>query len=187
MTTLRPISKLFAVALILCASVASADVMNGDFENGGAQWQVNVPQGWVSDFPAAGGNPGGHATIQSPFGGPGGLGCIMQTFVCGNVGEEGTCTITLEFALEQIDASDDSARVLVRINGAATTFGPLSDAGWRSATFTVPCGVVVLELCLEVDPTNNGWRAGFDNVEASCDGVVSSEATNWSTIKALYN
>jgi hypothetical protein len=186
MTSSRPISKLFAAALILCASVAGADVMNGDFENGGDQWQVDVPQGWTSDFPAAGGNPGGHATIQSPFGGPGGLGCIMQTFVCGDSGQEGNCTITVDYSLLQIDASDDSARILIRINGNAATFAP-DDAGWYTATFTVPCGVVVLELCLEVDPTNNGWRASFDNVEASCDGVVSSEATSWSSIKALYN
>ena len=138
-------------------------------------------------FPPAGGNPGGYAAIQSPFGGPGGTGCIMQTFVCGNVGEEGTCTITLDFLLEQIDASDNSGRIIIRINGVATTFLPQSDGDWRSATFTVPCGVIVLELCLQVDPQNNGWRACFDNVEATCDGVVSSEATNWSTIEALYN
>jgi hypothetical protein len=186
MTTSRPISSLFAVSLILCASVASADVMNGDFENGGNQWQVNVPQGWTSAFPAAGGNPGGLATIQSPFGGPGGLGCIMQTFICGDPGAQGTCTITVDYALDQIDASDDSARIVIHVNGAMFTFAP-DDEGWHTATLTVPCGVVVLELCLQVDPQNNGWRASFDNVEASCDGVVSSEATNWSTIKALYN
>jgi hypothetical protein len=186
MTTLRPISKLFVAALLLCAAVAQADVLNGDFESGGTGWQVAVPTNWQTAFPAAGGNPGGYGAIQSPFGGAGGTGCIMQTFVCGNVGEEGTCTITLDYSLLQIDASDFSGRIVIRIDGVAYTFAP-NDSGWHSATFTVPCGVHVLELCLQVDPQNNGWRACFDNVEASCDGIVPSESTNWSTIKALYN
>jgi len=98
MSTVKPISKLFVAALLLCAAAASADVMNGDFENGGDQWQVNVPTNWQASFPAADGNPGGHASIQSPFGGPGGLGLIMQTFMCGDPNMIGTCTITYNWS-----------------------------------------------------------------------------------------
>ncbi len=186
MTTVRPISKLFVAAVLLCAAAASADVLNGDFESGSNGWQTNVPPNWQTAFPAAGGNPDGYGAVQSPFGNSGGVGCLMQTFVCGDPGEEGTCTITLDYFLQQIDASNFTGRVLIRIDGVAATFAP-SDSGWHSATFTVPCGVHVLELCLQVDAGNNGWRAGFDNVEATCDGVVSSKSAVWGTIKAMYN
>lgn len=186
MTTLKPISKLAVAALLLCAAVAQADVMNGDFENGALGWAGSSPFNWVIEWPAGGGNPGGYAAIQSPFGGPGGLGIINQTFVCGQPGEQGTCTITVDYSLQQIDASNFSGRILIRIDGVVYTFAP-NNAGWNTATFSVPCGVHVLELCLQVDPSNNGWRACFDNVEATCDGVVPSESTNWGTIKALYN
>jgi hypothetical protein len=186
MTTLKPISKVLVAALLLCAAVAQADVMNGDFENGPLFWSGSSPFNWILEWPAAGGNPGGYAAIQSPFGGDGGLGIIEQTFVCGDPGEEGTCTITVDYSLLQIDASNNSGRIIIRIDGVATTFTP-QDSGWYTATLTVPCGTHHLELCLQVDPINNGWRACFDNVAASCDGVVPSESTNWSTIKALYN
>ena len=186
MSTVKPISKLFVAALLLCAAAASADVMNGDFENGGDQWQVNVPTNWQASFPAADGNPGGHASIQSPFGGPGGLGLIMQTFMCGDPNMIGTCTITVDYSLLQIDASNDSGRIFIRLDGVVTTISE-DDDDWYTATLTVPCGVHVLELGLQVDPQNNGWRASFDNVIAVCDGEISSELTNWGNIKALYH
>jgi hypothetical protein len=187
MTTIRPISKLLVVALLLGAAMAHAELINGDFESAGDGWNFSLPIGdWQVGFPNFGGNPGGCVAIWSPFGGPGGLGLIRQGFMCGDPNAIGTCTITVDYALEQIDASDNSGRIYIGIDGGATLFTP-GDSNWYTATFTLPCGEHYLELGLQVDPQNNGWRASFDNAFSVCDGGVSSEATNWSTIKALYN
>lgn len=186
MNKVRPTIKfLVAAAMLACAATGQAAILNGDFAAGGSNWQVTQPGNWTISFPAAGGNPGGWGSIQSPFGGAGGTGCIMQTFICGDQGQEGTCTITFDYFLRQIDAGDFTGRIQVRAGGAVFTFAPTDD-GWHRGEIRVPCGVVVLELCLQVDPTNNGWLAGFDNVMASCDGVVADEATPWGNIKALY-
>jgi hypothetical protein len=185
MSMIKSVAFMATTVLLLSMGTAFAEVMNGDFENGGDQWQVNVPANWTSAFPAAGGNPGGFATIQSPFGGQGGLGLISQTFMCGDPNTIGTCTITVDYSLLQIDASSNSGRIYIRIDGVASTFAP-DDDNWYMATFTRPCGVHVIDLGLEVDPLNNGWRASFDNVVSVCDGDVPNEPINWGNIKAMY-
>ncbi|HOX24331.1 MAG TPA: hypothetical protein PLL30_01080 [Candidatus Krumholzibacteria bacterium] len=190
--TTRPWSPaigLVALAVALAASLAAApsraDVINGDFENGGSDWSPNLPPDWSAVFPPAGGNPDGYAMIRSPFAGPGGIGCIIQTFLCGEP-EGGTeCTIGFDYRLEQIDASPGSARIKVLIDGAESVVTDVP-TDWASISYVVPCGVHVMALCLEVDPENNSWVASFDNVRAECTGSVPVDASTWTSLKGMF-
>ena len=72
---MRSLRTLVAASLLTLAMAApaGAQIMNGDFEAGPADWTVLLPPpGWSTGFPAAGGNPNGYARIQSPFGNSGG-------------------------------------------------------------------------------------------------------------------
>ena len=87
--------------------------------------------------------------------------------------------------MQAIDASPNSAHIVLKVDGFEYPVAT-GDVDWSTFPLEVDCGVHVLELCLVVDPINNGWIATFDNVRSFCDSVA-NEATNWSTIKALYN
>lgn len=179
-------AALAATAFLLAAGVAFADVVNGDFENGGVAWPFFAPADWTVSFPPAGGNPDGYALIQSSFGGPGGFACLEQTFSCGEPDEGTECFITLDYRLDMLDAGFDTGRIKVYIDGAEVLLVDTPSQDWATATFVVPCGAHFIQLCLEVDPMNNAWRACFDNVRAECMGGVSDETNDWSTIKSLY-
>ena len=174
-----------ALAGAALASVPSG-ISNGDFCQGDFNWNPQPPANWTITFPAAGGNPDCYARIQSPFGQSAGTGSITQTFNCGEPGIPGNCVITFDYRLESIDASPGTARVHLRIDGAIQFTSPSADSeGWRNVTVTVPCGVHVLTLELEVDPTNNGWAACFDNVFARCEPIVPTAPSTWGRIKSL--
>ena len=181
------IIALAAGACLALALPASAQVINGDFELGGLGWTVAVPPTWSGSFPAAGGNPGGFADIRSPFGNSGGTGCVLQTFTCGDPDVGTACVFTLDYFLDNIDASSLSGRIRIYVDGLLLfTSAPADDIPWSAVSFTVPCGVHTIQLCLQVDAGNNGWEAGFDNVIAECDDSVPAEKLDWSTVKTLY-
>ncbi len=180
-----PVVAVAIIATIIGAGTAVADVMDGEFDNGGSDWSPNVPPDWGLAFPAAGGNPGGYAAIQSPFSGPGGTGCISQTFYCSQQGDEGDCTIGIDYSLAPVDAGPDTGHIMIEIDGIQDTVAT-GDTPWTTVTYVVPCGLHVIQLCLVVDPQNNAWRACFDNVRSVC-GPVSDEKTTWGSIKSLYN
>ena len=179
------ILALVSLATLLAAMPAQADVNNGDFENGGADWIANAPADWGVSFPAAGGNPDGYAAIRSPFSGPGGIACIIQTFTCGDPDDGTECTIGFDYRLDPIDAAAGTGRIIVYIDGIESIVVE-GQSDWETVTYVVPCGVHVIELCLEVDPENNSWQACFDNVRSECSGPVSTDAHTWTNLKSLF-
>lgn len=177
---------LYVAALLLSPVLGRADVINGDFENGGGAWSVEAPAGWTADFPDAGGNPDGWARIRSPFGDSGGEACISQGFQCGG-GERDVCVIGLDYRLAAIDAGPFTARIRVTVDSIPLFESVVGDSiEWARVSVTVPCGYHVIALCLVVDPGNNGWEAGFDNVVAECLSETPAEAPSWGRIKSRY-
>ena len=186
-------SLLSLCILLLLVSPATAQIVNGDFEAGGTGWTVVLaPPGgggpWTISFPAAGGNPNGYANIHSPFGDSGGESCITQDFQCGEAGTVGVCDISLDYRHMTWDSSPLAGRVNIYIDGVLVhTSPPVDDQGWTGFSFVTECGPHRIELCLEVDPGNNGWEACFDNVLAECDDNVPVQDGSWGAVKALYD
>jgi len=171
--------------VVLVAGAAFAQIDNGDFENGAAGWNADPAPNWTVEFLAQGGNPDGYARIMSPFGNSEGESCIDQEFECGVPGDD-TCVISFDYFCRWIDSSELAGRVKVYLDGDLEFTSPAeNDIDWTNATVTVPCGTHTIALCLEVDPGNNGWEAGFDNVVADCESVSSDDET-WSYLKAIY-
>ena len=186
--TTKPSTQLLALATLatlLAAMPALADVSNGDFENGGFDWAVNAPADWGVSFPAAGGNPDGYASIRSPFSGPGGTACIIQTFTCGDPDSGTECTVGFDYRLDIVDAGPGTGRIVVWIGGVESVVVE-GQSDWETVSYVVPCGVQDLGLCLEVDDENNSWQACFDNVRAECTGPVSTDAHTWTNLKSLF-
>ena len=174
-----------AASILLVAGVATADFVNGDFENGSDGWTWNVPATWTIDFPAVGGNPDGYAEIMSPFGESGGQTSLTQEFDCGEQSSE-VCVVTLDYRLEMVDASSATGRVIVEMDGSVVFVSPASDfIDWTEVDIYPSCGHHTITVYLNVDEGNNGWRASFDNFVATC-APVATETTSWSTIKTLY-
>lgn len=181
---MRTLTLVLALAL---AGGALADVSNGDFEAGDTDWTYFAPSDWTIGV-QAGGNPGMHGYIMSPFGDSGGIACFEQGFWCGEDDPTSLCMINLDFYLHIIDATPGTARVVVSIDGIVQFVSPpgVDHIDWTRITLEVPCGYHVISLCLEVDPGNNGWEAGFDNVIAECEGDTPAGENSWSTVKSLY-
>lgn len=173
--------------LTLLAWPALADVVNGDFESGAADWTTTVPLDWVIDFPATDGNPDGNASIMSRYWDSQGLGCVSQVFLCGDAGDEGTCTIFFDAMMHWLDSNELAGRLKVYANGNLLWTAPeVNDMPWTSFLVTVDCGTITLDLCLEVDQGNNMWRGRYDNVSAVCDPNVSIDPIIWGSLKSIY-
>lgn len=177
---------LAALTCVLLAVPAMAQVMNGDFENGGSDWIEFADPGLLASYPDVGGNPGGYARLESDFSNPGGWVCITQTIQCGDptIGTE--CTIGFDYKLTPIDAGPDTGRIIVTIDGVSDIIPDVGPMDWEFVSYVVPCGVHVVQICLEVDPENNAWVACIDNVRAECTGEVANELGSWGTLKTLY-
>lgn len=171
---------------LLSPLTAEADPANGDFESAGSDWTATVDPGLGVSFPAAGGQPGGFALLESAFQNPGGRACIEQTFECGAPGGGTACTIGYDYFLELVDGVPGSGRLIVEIDGVMDTVVDLTTPGWEFVSYVVPCGTHTLSICLEVDPQDNRWIAGVDNVRSACTGPVSEQETSWSTLKSMY-
>ncbi len=182
----KSLTALMVLGITLFAVSAMADVMNGDFSNGGMDWTVLPDPGFGASFPAAGGNPDGYALLESAFQNPGGRVCILQTFICGDPDQGTECTIGFDYFLTPIDAAPGSGRLMVVIDGIVSVVADHPTQGWNFVSYVVPCGLHTLQFCLEVDPQNNAWQAGIDNVRSECTGGVPNEARHWDGIKSLY-
>lgn len=178
---------LATIAVLLASMPAKADIFNGDFENGGTDWNFNGPADWDNVFPPAGGNPDGYAVIASPDPGSSGIGCLIQTFPCGEPGSDTVCSITFDYWLAPDNGTDPTSGIIkVFVDGAELYSAAGPSDGWQTGTMTVPCGVHVIELCLEVTAPDNAWRCCFDNVQAVCDDTVSADADTWTGVKGLF-
>lgn len=174
-----------AVISVLVATPAVAQVLDGDFESGGADWLTSATSGFAVNFPTIGGNPDGHAEFGADTSNPGGQACIEQTFDCGQPGSGSVCSISFDYRFNRISGDFSTSRLIVTIDGDATALPGNVDT-WTTASFSVPCGTHTLEICLDIDPSDNSWVAGVDNVDALCTGVIPNEARSWSTIKAQW-
>jgi len=176
-----------SLAVVLCfPAAATAQIQNGDFESGGAAWTPDAPTAWTVDYPTTQGNPGGYLWIMSPFGNSAGTGCAFQEFSCGGADTSSTCTITFDYRLDFVDASDSTAFVTVLVDSTGSFTSPLGTfqgIPWTHREITVPCGPHTIRLCLNVEPGNNGWSACFDNVTAACSGTVPVHPMSWGGIK----
>jgi hypothetical protein len=179
---------LIASLVVAVPAISVAGVTNGDFEAGGAGWNVNLPNTeWWNEFPATGGNPDGCAYIHSPWGNSQGVGCISQTFECGVPSPVDTCRISLDYKLVNVDASPLTARVKVFLDDELVFTSPPSNfIDWTNIAFVAPCGTHSIDLCLEVDTGNNGWEAWFDNVQAVCITGSPTDTSPWGLIKSLF-
>jgi hypothetical protein len=184
-TTIRTLT--LALALFV-AGGALAQISNGDFEAGIIDWAPSAPADWAIGVVFGGGNPGAYGHIQSPWGDSAGMGCFEQDFQCGEEDPTGEshCLITLDYFIHSLDAAPGTGRVIVSIDGIPMFISSGDWIDWTTITLSIPCGLHRISLCLEVDPQNNGWEAGFDNVNAECDESTATDAINWSTIKSLY-
>jgi len=174
------------LAFVLLAVSALADVMNGDFENGGSDWIEFADEGLFASFPLDGGNDGGYALLESDFQNLGGFVCISQTIQCGQPDPSRSCTIGFDFKLTPVDAAPGSGRIIVSIDGVTDVVVDVGTLDWEFVSYVVPCGVHVIDICLEVDPTDNRWVACIDNVRAECNDVVPNELDSWGSLKTLY-
>lgn len=188
MKTLLALCLGLGLALAPAGGTAHAQLVNGDFEDGLNGWTSTFPNGdWTgqntTEFPL----DGSYGVVISPFFGDGGLGCLSQTFQCGDAGT-GDCTVRLFYRLDLFDAGPNTGVVKISANGVEQFVSPSTPQtiDWAEVEFTVPCGTVVLDLCLEAGPGNQSWKAGFDNVTATCELVVPNEISTWGAVKALF-
>lgn len=175
------------VSSLTVPAVSHAQIMNGDFEIGGADWTPGVPAGWSVAFPDSGGNPDGFAQITM-FGDSEGRGCVNQGFKCGEQGGRTRCEMAIDYRLDHLKGNNNTTgRVVVRIDGIDVFTSPLvAPEGWQHITFDIPCGFHTIGLCLEADAGENAWSAGFDNVTSDCMTPVPVAPKTWSSLKTLY-
>ncbi len=177
---------LIPLSLILLGGPAAADVANGDFEIGGTGWTTTVPPDWEISFPPDGGNPDGNASIISRFWDSEGMGCVSQDFLCGQEDDQGTCTITFDAIMNWLDSNPFAGRLKVYVNGSLLWTAPdVNEMPWVTVQVVGECGLVTLDLCLEVDDGNNMWQGRYDNVTAECDAVP-AESIHWGMLKSRY-
>jgi hypothetical protein len=167
---------------------AAAQIVNGNFEAGGLGWAGGGPVTWSFSFPPMGGNPNGHARIESPSTQSGGQTCITQQFICGdNPSGTTVCGISVQYLLDNLQAAMQSARVRILLDGVEQHVSPPADTiGWTTVAFSVPCGSHQIALCLQVDTGNNAWQARFDNATGDCTFVTPTRPSSWGAIKATY-
>ena len=168
-----------SLALLAMAGVASANILvpNGDFEAGGADWEVAGPA--TPSFPATGGNGGGYAALDSGTGwgvlvSNGGAPLPLSYFGLGLAPGD---TITVE--MDMIELADPTGTGGIKME-SWTASGVISDSGdmnkgitseWATYSwdYTIAAGATHLKF---VPLSVSGDHVGFDNV-----GVVPEPAT----------
>jgi hypothetical protein len=174
------------LSVILMAETASADVINGSFDDGATGWSTSAdPSDLLAvTFPTIGGDPGSYALLS---GNGGGTARLSQSFLCGDPGGGTECTITFQYKLFDLLLSEPgTARIAVTIDGFQTVLVDHSQPNWTTATFVAPCGQHTLEIVLVIDPGDNSWGASIDNVHAACAGTVDDQARSWGGVKGMY-
>jgi hypothetical protein len=182
----KSLVTMLVLMITLMATVAMADILDGEFSNGGGDWAVMADPGFSASFPAAGGNPDAYARLFADLQNMGGRVCISQTFLCGDIDQGTECTIGFDYFLSPIDAAPGTARIIVVIDGIESIVVDHPTTDWEFVSYVVPCGPHTIEICLEVDPQYNMWEACIDNVRAECTGQVPNDVMLWDGIKSLY-
>lgn len=130
--------------------------------------------GWPASVGISGRHGSEYTLLGADISNPGGLACIAQSFTCSVQGGDTVCTVSLDVRFNILGADLRSSRLIVSIDGSEDLVVDPTDA-WTDLSVDVPCGQHDLEICLEVDPDDNGWVAKVDNVSSQCVGVIGNE------------
>ena len=178
----------FAFALAF-ASVAGAQIANGDFENGGTGWRT-AGTGATYTFPTTGGNPTGYARIESPASGlSGGDFTIDQNFDCGVAGGKTTCRMSVDYKLDFISGTPGFGVVKILVDRILKFQSPASDhIPWTAVTFEAPCGAhnITLDLAITNNTSTHNWVACFDNATSMCEATTAVSMSSWGRLKLIY-
>ncbi|MBK6897784.1 MAG: hypothetical protein IPH09_00435 [bacterium] len=178
------------LALALLAGTAAAQVTNGTFDSGLTGWAtaatLNGSVAWDTfGFPA---NAARLGATNPPLGLPTGSASIAQSFGCGGSFDEGSCVVSLDYAV----ASSFGAviRVEVKLDNNVVWSSDHSSnwSGVIPVSFTAPCGLHNLEVSATYQSGgfHDGWRCWVDNVTAECVPTVAAETEAWGAVKAGY-
>lgn len=172
-------------SLLLAAGTAAAQVLNGDFEAGAANWISTASPGCPVIDPT-GGNPGGCGILPYYTTSATCDGSLTQTFNCGSPG--GDCEISFDYRVDFLGGVGAVVYGLTFDGGNSWPFNTTGvTAGWQSASVTVPCGLVTMTFgIVTATRTIQDWEFRVDNVTASCVDPVSSETPAWGALKAQY-
>src|SRR5438105_5521594 len=121
---------LAVICSLLIVSSASAQIVNGDFENGGTGWHGG-------SFPTTGGNPNGYGRVESPASGlSGGSYSIDQTFQCGELGGPDSCYFSVDYFIDNLGATPGTGVIKLYVDRVIRFQAPLSDhIPWSTAKF----------------------------------------------------
>lgn len=175
-----------AGALVLAGAFpATAQILNGTFDNGLTGWTVTTTGGGSATV-FTNGNPAPGARLWNGFGHAGSA-TLTQTFNCGG-GSDGSCSLSLDYATDTLYGSnmvvtvtlDNVVMYSANHNGGVTAYTPVQ--------FSVPCGQHTLAISAASTSTSlfSNWMMFVDNVTASCVPPVSTEGSTWSSLKATY-
>jgi hypothetical protein len=173
-----------AGALVLAGAFpATAQILNGTFDNGLTGWTVTTTGG-CSATVSTNGNPAPGARLWNN---DAGSATLTQTFNCGG-GSDGSCSLSLDYATDTLVGSkmvvtvtlDNVVMYSANHNGGVTAYTPVQ--------FSVPCGQHTLGISAASTSTSpfSVWMMFVDNVTASCVPPVSTEGSTWSSLKATY-
>lgn len=173
-------------ALALAGTVpATAQIINGTFDNALANWTVTTTGGGGATV-FGNGNPAPGARLWNGFSNPGSA-TITQTFNCGGDGD-GVCFVSLEYATDVLWGANMTVTVtLDNVVMYSAVHNSLVQA-YLPVQFSVPCGQHTLGISAGSSSTSlfTQWMAIVDNVTASCVPPVSTEGSSWSGLKATY-
>ncbi|MBK7772364.1 MAG: hypothetical protein IPI48_18070 [bacterium] len=186
---LAPLALSLAIAGALAlagAAPVAAQILNGTFDNGLADWTVTTTgNGAATVF--TNGNPAPGARLWNGFSNAGSA-ALTQTFNCGDGTGEGLCFLSLEYATDTTHGSNMAVTVTLdnvvvhsaSYNGSVTAFTPVQ--------FSVPCGQHTLKISAASSSASlfASWMTFVDNVTAACVPPVSTEGSTWSSLKATY-
>lgn len=176
---------LVLLVVFALAPAASAQLVNGDFENGATGWITTG--GACGSVSPSGGNPGGQGVVQFLGLSSGCEGTLSQTFNCG-AANGGDCVVSFDWRLEFLGGTG-AAVFGVTADGGASWLLTFSSAGlgWQRASVVLPCGPQTLTFGVAAATrTPQDWEFRVDNVTAECLDPVSVENRAWGTLKARY-
>src|SRR5262249_40158370 len=169
---------------------ATAQIMNGDFEQGSTGWTVDaVPPGWTVVFSPTGGNPGACLIVQSSNpAGTGGQVTVHQPFI----GSDGVCDCEFHAQVRyELIAPGHGGKFGFGPDAAVGPCGDYDLAGvgdiWYTLSTYSYCGTHEPTLCVNLPQGAGIWKVYFDNVTTNCPPAsVATRLYTWGNVKHLY-
>ena len=179
----------FALLSLVCLSTASAQITNGSFDFGLTGWSSSV-SGTCQISAVTYGNPFNSAWISAqntPPDPPEGAGTMTQQFECGTSSDPGVCVISVDYILFSNENPTIAIEVVIDATVHLFEYSAPTN-GWVTFTTQVPCGShgIAIAASFQNGSASSHWSMHFDNVTASCQGVIKTSPSTWGRIKALY-